>query len=54
MSFKPDHPPAGPSPVGVRLMVDFSTGRIIGVERPAPPAPGQPRPGYEPPSRDAA
>ena len=30
--------PDSPRPMGVRLVVDFTTGRIVGAERPAPPA----------------
>jgi len=45
MGFSPKRPPAPARPVGVRLMVDFSTGRIVGAERSAPP---------EPPARSGA
>jgi hypothetical protein len=39
MGFSPKRPAAPARPVGVRLMVDFSTGRILGAERPAPAEP---------------
>jgi hypothetical protein len=58
MAIERERPSVPSGPVGVRLMVDFSTGRLIGVDRPAPAAPPQafPRPdrGPEPPPREAA
>jgi hypothetical protein len=50
-----DH--ATPAPTGVRLVVDFATGRIVGAERPAqaPAPPAQSGgPAIAPPERDAA
>jgi hypothetical protein len=44
-------------PMGIRLVVDFATGRIVGAERPAPPSPpAGPAGGHDdaPPSLEAA
>jgi|tagenome__1003787_1003787.scaffolds.fasta_scaffold17251133_1 hypothetical protein len=38
MSVPRDRPDS-PRPMGIRLVVDFTTGRIVGAERPAPPTP---------------